>query len=351
VIIRALKSYSTVFSILILLGCVGCGEGDNAEPLERSDSDSGFRVHHNWPSLPDGSTLGAVTAVDLDSHGHVFTFHGFREWVIPFLDQPESEPLILMWNGEDGTLISNWGAGIFRMPHGLSIDVEDNVWVTDVGRNQVLKFSHDGKLLMALGEDGVEGWDNTHFAQPTDVEFGLDGSVYVSDGYVNCRVIRFTPEGEYQFEWGECGDDPGQFNTPHDLAIDRQGKVYVADRENDRIQVFEADGEFIAAWHSDGKWRPYGLSISPTKEELFVVDGGEQPSNFPDRSGVVVLDLSGHQVDKFGRFGNQDGQFMMGHDITVSQEGVVYVVDVMGRRLQRFSQSKNFGETTSSAVP
>ena len=338
-IFRVMKSYSAVVSILMFLGCAGCSPVDNSESADRSNPDVKYTVHHGWPSLPDGRTLGFVTAVELDSHGHIFTFHGFRKWVIPFPDEPESEPLILMWNAEDGTLIDSWGAGTFRMPHGLSIDVEDNVWVTDVARNQVLKFSHDGELLMTLGEDGVEGWDDTHFAKPTDVEFGLDGSVYVSDGYVNCRVIKFTPGGQYQFEWGECGDDLGQFNTPHDLAIDRQGRVYVADRENDRVQVFEPDGEFIAEWHSGKKWRPYGLSISPTKKELFVVDGGEQPSSFPDRSGVVVLNLSGHQIAKFGRFGNQDGQFNMGHDIAVSEDGNVYVVDVIGRRLQRFSQS------------
>lgn len=334
-----MNRYPAVVTILMFLGCMGCSPGDNSESVDRSNPDVNYAVDHDWPSLPDGRILGFITAVELDSHGHIFTFHGFRNWAVPFPEEPDPEASILMWNSEDGTVIASWGAGTFRMPHGLSIDVEDNVWVTDVARNQVLKFSHDGDLLMALGVDGVEGWDDTHFAKPTDVEFGLDGSVYVSDGYVNCRVINFTPDGQYQFEWGECGNAIGQFNTPHDLAIDRQGKVYVADRDNDRVQVFEPDGEFIAEWHSGRKWRPYGLSISPTKEELFVVDGGEQPSNPPDRSGVVVLNLSGDQVAKFGRFGNQDGQFIMGHDITVSLDGRVYVVDVIGRRLQRFSQN------------
>ena len=335
-----MRSYLAVVSILMALGCAGCGAGDTSEPLERSIPDSGYKVDHGWPSLPDGHALGVVRAVDIDSHGHIFAFNSFRDWVIPFPEETESEPLILMWDGKDGSLISSWGAATFRMPHGLSIDADDNVWVTDVARNQVLKFSHDGELLMALGEDGIEGWDDTHFAQPTDVEFGPDGSVYVSDGYVNCRVINFTPDGQYQFEWGECGDANSQFNTPHALTIDHRGRVYVADRENDRVQVFEPGGDFIAAWHSGGKWRPYGLSISPITENLFVIDGGEQPDNYPDRSGVVVLDLSGHEVAKFGRFGNQDGQFMLGHDIAVSSEGIVYVVDVIGRRLQRFSQSK-----------
>ena len=282
-----MKSYSAVVSFLMFLGCAGCNPGDNSESQDRSTSEVKYAVHHGWPSLPDGHILGFVTAVEVDSHGHIFTFHGFRKWVIPFAEEPEPDPSILMWNGEDG----------------------------------------------------VEGWDDTHFAKPTDIEFGPDGSVYVSDGYENCRIVNFTPDGQYQFEWGECGDGVGQFNIPHDLAIDRKGSVYVADRENDRIQVFELDGDFIMEWRSGGEWRPSGLSISPVKEEIFVVDGGEQPADFPDRSSVFVLDLSGHQVAEFGRYGNQDGQFMAGHDITVSPDGFVYVVDIVGRRLQRFSQS------------
>jgi sugar lactone lactonase YvrE len=337
-IYQAEKGYLAAASLLIILGCAACSKDDITESSEQLNSDLNFEVNHGWPSLPAGRTLGLLTAVELDSHGHVFTFHSFRDWQEPFLEQPTSEPLILMWASDDGKLIASWGKDIFLMPHGLSIDHEDNIWVTDVGLNQVMKFSHDGELLLTLGEKRVEGWDETHFAQPTDVEFGPDGTVYVSDGYVNCRVANFLPDGQFRFEWGECGDAPGQFNIPHDLAIDRTGRVYVADRENDRIQVFNSDGEFIAEWPSGGLWRPYGLSISPTENTLFVVDGGEQPAEFPDRSGVVMLDLFGRHVANFGRYGNQDGQFMMGHDITVSHDGSVYVVDVYGRRLQRFFQ-------------
>lgn len=336
---RLRTRYATAAAIMTSFGAAACSPEFTGESPHETEAGPRYEVHHGWPSLPDGRVLGYVTAVDLDSHGHVFTFHGFREWEMPFANQPESEPLILMWGSEDGSLMTSWGAGIFRMPHGLSVDSEDNVWVTDVGLNQVMKFSHDGELLMTLGEAGVEGWDDTHFAQPTDVAFGHDGSVYVSDGYVNCRVAVFSPDGRYRFEWGECGDAPGRFDTPHDLAIDSQGNVYVADRENDRIQVFAAGGAFIGEWRSGGSWRPYGLSISPIEDLMFLVDGGEQPANSPDRSAVVVLDLAGNEIGGFGRFGNQDGQFMMGHDIAVDEDGTAYVVDVIGRRLQRFRRS------------
>lgn len=320
------------------LGCQAAGVRDSQEGASRVVS--GFEVHHGWPVLRSGYALGFVTGVEFDSHGHLFTFQTYREWRVPFPTELEAVPTIHMWDMNDGSLLDSWGADLFRMPHGLSIDADDNIWVTDVGHSQVFKFSHDGELLMSLGEAGVEGADQRHFAQPTDIEFGLDGSVYVSDGYVNSRIVNFSPEGKFRFEWGRFGDGPGQFNIPHDLAVDGDGRVYVADRENDRVQAFEADGEFVSEWRSGGSWRPYGLAISQTLGRIFVVDGGEQPPTFPDRSGVVVLDLSGNFVERFGRFGNQDGQFMMGHDITVTPGGIVYVVDVLGRRVQKFSRTQ-----------
>jgi DNA-binding beta-propeller fold protein YncE len=316
--------------LVFLLHTGACFQAENTYA-----SDLNFEVVNGWPSLPNGHVLGFVTAVDVDNHGHIFTFRSFREWQVPFPADSIQEPTILMWSS-DGTLLKSWGAGLFRMPHGLSIDGDDNIWVTDVALNQVFKFSHDGALEFVLGEAGVEGWDETHFAQPADVEFGSDGTVYVADGYVNCRIVNFSAEGAYRFEWGECGNGTGQFEIPHDLAIDAEGRVYVADRENDRIQLFSSTGRFIEEWRSGGMWRPYGLALSHDQDVLFVVDGGEQPSILPDRSCVVVLDRSGRQIGQFGRFGNQDGQFMMGHDIALGASGTVYVVDVIGQRLQKF---------------
>jgi DNA-binding beta-propeller fold protein YncE len=320
--------------------------------LHAETSDAGklsFEVERGWPSLPNGHVLGFVTAVDVDSHGHIYTFHSFREWQVPFPADPIQEPTILMWSGE-GTLLKSWGAGLFRLPHGLSIDDENNVWVTDVALNQVFKFSHEGELELVLGEAGIEGWDEIHFAQPADVEFGPNGTVYVADGYVNCRIMNFSKDGEYRFEWGECGNGAGQFDIPHDLEIDAEGKVYVADRENDRVQIFSSNGQFIKEWRSGGTWRPYGIALSPDGNSLYIVDGGEQPSELPDRSGVVILDHSGRQIGRFGRFGNQDGQFMMGHDIALGAASEVYVVDVIGQRLQRFLTESMTGAVESDEL-
>jgi peptidylamidoglycolate lyase len=282
---------------------------------------------------------GFISGVDIDSHGHVFSLQTYTEWVVPFRQELEKRPAVQVWEAETGDLLRSWGKNFFRMPHGLSIDTDDNVWVTDIAHHQVFKFTHDGDLLLTLGERGVEGADNAHFAQPTDVEFGPDGSIYVSDGYVNRRVVSFTSEGTYRFQWHAYASGPGDhFDVVHDLAVDAMGRVYVADRENDRIQIFESDGVFLSEWRSRGAWRPYGIDVDPSSEWVFVIDGGEQPYLLPHRSMIVVLDHTGKELQRFGRFGNQDGQFIMGHDIALDQDGNVLAADVLGRRLQRFER-------------
>ncbi len=161
----------------------------------------------NWPILPQGVSMGQTTGVAVDSHNHVFVFHrAKRQWKTPFSDQPIEQDTVFMFDGATGQLKSRWGANLFIMPHGLSVDADDNVWVTDVGSHQVHKLSHDGKLLLSLGEASVKGDDAGHFARPTAVSFGKDGSVYVSDGYLNTRVVKFSASGKYISAWGLKAD-------------------------------------------------------------------------------------------------------------------------------------------------
>lgn len=317
--------------ILVVSACHGSSTRDEEGGLT-------FQVQHGWPVLPAGMILGYVSGVDVDSHGHVFTFHTYTEWEVPFRAGLEKRSAVQMWDPETGELLESWGESFFRMPHGLSIDSSDHVWVTDVAHNQVFKFTHEGDLLLTLGQQGLEGAGSTHFSQPTDVEFGPDGSVYVSDGYINRRVVSFTADGEYRFEWGAQGPEPEDFYVAHDLAVDGRGRVYVADRENDRIQIFKSDGTYVNEWRSEGAWRPYGIDIDPSSGHVYVIDGGAQPYLLPYRSAVVVLDGTGAELQRFGRFGNHDGQFIMGHDIALDRDGNVLVADVLGRRLQRFNR-------------
>lgn len=293
-------------------------------------------VVRGWPALPDGLSLGLCAGVGVDSHNHVFVYHrNGRAWSTPFPTEPIAGPTVSVIDGGTGKLLGSWGAGEFIMPHGLTIDRADNVWLTDVGRHQVFKFTHEGRLLLTLGERGKAGSDQAHFNLPTDVAVLPDGSFYVSDGYRNTRVVKFDAKGHYQFEWGGKGAGPGEFNLPHGVAVDGRGRVYVCDRSNARLQVFDGLGKFIAEWKGPAIGRPYGVSIAPDGHVL-IIDGGDQSAIRPDHSKAVELDADGNIVDTFGPFGTGPGQFQLGHDIAVAPDGSVYVAEGRGGRVQKF---------------
>ena len=306
-----------------------------ASQAELTDKDS-YAVVHGWPELPVGRTLGQATGVGVDSHNHVFVFHrAGREWSDPFPADPIETPAVMVFDGDTGKMLAEWGSNMFVMPHGLSVDAENNVWMTDVGRHQVFKFSHDGDLLLTLGENRVAGADSEHFNLPTDVAVLSDGSFYVSDGYANTRIVKFSPQGKFQFQWGEAGSSEGRFDLPHGIAVDGESRVYVADRSNARVQVFDREGSFLAQWKSTEIGRPYAVAIGPD-EKAYIVDGGDQPPGPPDRSRAMRMSLNGDVETTFGRYGNYDGQFQLGHDIAVAADGAVYVVDAWGMRVQKF---------------
>ena len=300
---------------------------------------TGYQVVPNWPVLPAGLALGLCAGVGVDSHDNVFVFHrNGRVWKTPFPDQPIEKPTVSVIDGRSGKLLASWGANEFIMPHGLTLDREDNVWLTDVGRHQVFKCTHEGRLLLTLGERGKTGADKEHFNLPTDVAVLPDGSFYVSDGYRNTRVVKFDAAGHYQFEWGGKGIGPGQFNLPHGVAVDGRGRVLVCDRTNARLQVFDAVGKYITEWKGPQIGRPYGVSIA-ANGHIFVVDGGDQSASLRDHSKAVELDAEGTVVDSFGSWGKGPGQFQLGHDIAVAHDGSVYVAEGKGQRVQKFVRS------------
>jgi peptidylamidoglycolate lyase len=278
----------------------------------------------DWPDLPTRQSLGLCAGVGVDSNNRVFVFHrNERPWSTPFPAEPIAQPTVAMFDGGTGKLLAAWGDGEFIMPHGLTVDRDDNLWLTDVGRHQVFKYSHDGHLMLTLGERGKPGADQTHFNLPTDVAPLPDGSFYASDGYRNTRVVKFDAAGRYQFEWGGKGTEPGQFNLPHGIASDSQGRVFVCDRSNKRLQVFDPAGKFLAQWKGPGIGRPYGVSIA-ADGHIFVVNG-ESPSNASE------LDSEGHVLATFG-------SFELGHDIAVAPDGSVYVAEGQGKRVQKFTR-------------
>jgi len=321
---------------VLAIALAGCQPNDATKQNPVAAGPGAYGVVHGWPVLPEGRILGQATGVGVDSHNHVFVFHrAGREWTDPFPEGPIQTATVIVFDGTTGAPVAEWGQNHFVMPHGLSIDGGDNVWVTDVGQHQVFKFSHDGELLLSLGTARVPGADSAHFNLPTDVAVLPDGGFYVSDGYQNTRVARFSASGAFLFQWGTKGAGPGQFDLPHGVALDTAGRVYVADRSNARVQVFGPQGKFISEWKDTTTGRPYAVAIGP-EAKAYVIDGGDQPAAPPDRSRATRLALDGTIEVSFGRFGNYDGQFRLGHDIAVGRDGAVYVVDAWGMRVQKF---------------
>ena len=258
----------------------------------QSDGSERYSVVHGWPQLPSGFVLGQVSGVAVDSHNHVFVFHRAENSWASDKSHAIASPTVLCFDGASGKLLFSWGENRFLEPHGLRVDRHDNVWLTDRALQQVFEFTHEGKLILTIGTERSAGVDATHFNLPTDIGFDSGGDVYVSDGYGNNRVAKFSAEGKFLLDWGRKGDGPGEFNLPHSVAVDAQGRVYVADRSNSRIQVFDGNGRFVTMWKSEELGRPWSVTIGPDNL-LYVVDGGDLKPGPPDRGRLLKLDLAG----------------------------------------------------------
>jgi peptidylamidoglycolate lyase len=315
-------------------------------PDARSQQVNAYQVDHTWPRLAPGYRLGETAGVAVTSRDEVLIFHRADRTWIPG-EGPIERPTILRI-GADGAIMDSLGAGLFLNPHAIAVDHEDNIWATDNNLHQVFKLSPTGELLLVVGEAGVRGDDGRHFNGVTDVAVARDGSFYVSDGYGNNRVAKFSPTGEFLFSWGEQGAGPGQFRLPHGITLDAQGRVYVADRSNVRIQVFEADGTYITEWSGEALGRPWGVEVGPDGF-LYVADGGDywstrhyqsaRPDTLPlDRSRIHRLDLNGRILDTFGSYGRFAGQMIWAHDVAVDSRGNVFVGDIRGMRAQKFAR-------------
>jgi DNA-binding beta-propeller fold protein YncE len=262
-----------------------------------------------WFRTPDGVELGPVSAVADDGAGNVYVLHRGKKPVLIF--------------DRAGKFLRAWDDPPLVTGHGLRIDADRTVWITDIGCHQVFKFSPDGKVLLTLGQRNKPGDGPDQFNKPTDVAFAADG-FYLSDGYGNSRVLKFTYDGKLVRMWGKKGTEPGQFNLPHCIVTDAKGRVFVGDRENSRIQVFDADGTFLTQWKESGA--PYGLYRAGGR--FFVADGRLHM--------VTVLDADGKRVGRFGEKGKGPGQFNLPHMLCVDGAGAVYVAEVDGKRVQKF---------------
>ena len=310
----------------------GCGD----EGIAPAPEPASFHVLSGWPRIPEGTVLGQVSGVGIDSAGDVlFLRRAERDWVgATLLTNPILVPTVMRFDAATGELRAAIGAGLLAMPHGLSVDKHNHLWVTDVALHQVFELDANGALLRTFGERGVSGDDSSHFFMPTDVAIADDGSFFVSDGYGNARIVKFGADGHFELAWGEHGSLPGQFSVPHAIALGPDGNLYVADRGNARVQIFDTQGGLQGIWQSEALGRPWSIAFDD-RGHAFVVDGGDQKP--PGRARVIEVGANGETVTSFGSYGTEDGQFIDPHDIAVGHDGAVYVVEVgLGRRGQKF---------------
>ena len=315
----------------------GCARVKGEAPRARS-----FEEIKDWPKLPAGVQLGECAGVAVDANGHVFIFHRPGRGFDPNATEKLTEPAVLEVDGESGALINAWGANTFLVPHGITIDGSNNVFLTDVGLQQVFEFSHDGKLLLALGEPRVGGWDGTHFNQPTDIAIRPDGTFYVSDGYVNSRVAIFDRSGKELREWGRKGSGAGEFSNPHGLTfVPGSSDVLVADRENSRLQLFDANGAFKRQWT--------GAKDEVTTGRVFAVAADGAGNDYvairradydTQHTGVVKLDRDWKIVASVGFDQPGDPVFNAVHDLALGRDGSIYVAETRTKRVVKLRPTK-----------
>lgn len=294
-----------------------------------------YRACDRWQQLPDGWNLVEVAGVATDAAGNVFVFNRGEHPVIVFDRQ--------------GRFLRSWGEGKFTRPHGITIGPDDAVYCVDDADHTVRKYSSEGRLLLTLGTSGRRSdtgattvdYRTIHqagppFNLPTNVAIAPNGEMYVADGYGNARVHRFAPDGRLLASWGTPGSGAGEFHVPHGIAVDADGTVYVADRENSRVQRFTSAGTFIDQWTDVA--RPCevfidahgNVCVAELGYRAGMFPGNEPPPGNPTGGRTSVFDADGRLQARWGGGDNpcQAGDFFAPHDVWVDPFGDVYVGEV-----------------------
>jgi peptidylamidoglycolate lyase len=313
------------------------------QPLKQgtgTDTLTRYELVKGWPHLPEQFHLGNPAGIGIDTDQNLIVFHrAGRTWPwFGMQDEFIHDKTLLILDKDSGTIIDNWGQDLFIMPHGLTVDRHNNIWVTDVGLHQVFKFSHNGELLMDLGEASVPGNDSMHFNRPTDVAIATDGSIYVSDGYENSRVVKFDSTGKYLGQWGTHGSGAGQFRVPHGLDLDNKGNVYVADRENNRVEIFSPEGRLLNTWTDKSYANMNAIEYNRYDGSLVATDDYSFLKMRHRGSDIFVFDSAGVVRSRFGRSGDIDLQPGWYHDITTDIDGNIYVGDILNNKILKFKK-------------
>ena len=369
--------YALVASVPVLLS--GCADSGPMESASESAAESGSSamamaagnaitgeglpnpapvVTSNWGDLPEGREWGSTAGIDIDpTDGQIWAYErcgagNFGAGAPITCDSNPVDP-IFKFDRNTGEVLANFGGGIMQTPHGIHADAEGNVWVTDFAGNadgtkghQVHKFSADGELLMSLGTAGQTGNDSSHFNQPNDVIVGPDGSIYVSDGHsgqgmtsnqaieegreagLTARIMKFSPDGTFIKEWGQIGVEHGEFRTPHAMEFDSQGRLWVADRGNHRLEIFDQEGNYLESRYMYG--RISGIFITDD-DMVYAIDSESGPTNHPNwRNGVRIGPLDEDRITAFiDSFERPDRiyQGAAGEGVAVDADGNVYAAE------------------------
>ena len=335
---KTILNMKLLFALLIMTSILFCQSKTTSEPNQVS-----YELVNGWPELSKGYILSQPTGIGIDKDDHIFIFHrAGRKWTTPFPDSLISQNTVLELDNESGKIINSWGANYFIMPHGLTVDKQNNIWLTDVGLHQIFKFSHEGKLLMKLGVAKVPGNDPLHFNLPTDIAVADDGSFYVSDGYGNSRVVKFSSTGKYIKAWGTYGNKAGEFIIPHGIAIDKNNTIYVADRQNNRIQLFDTSGNFIKELKNDVHVEQLPSIAIDKADHLFAID--YDPTKKMDStvkgSTIFAFDSSQRAKTHFGATGSANRASCWFHDLALDSKGNIYVGDIIGLKVLKFKPKK-----------
>ena len=318
----------------------------------------------DYPHLPDGMNFGEVPGVALNSQGHVFVFSRSNSATGPAFGAAAAQ---LFEFDQNGNYVREIGKGLYAWSeaHSVRIDKNDNIWAIDKGSNMIVKFNPQGRVVWVFGRrpeaaDGAEPLGHPNpplppvdglFRQPTDVAWDSQGNIYITDGYVNSRVAKIDKNGDWVKSWGSKGTGPGQFNLPHSIAIDLQDNIYVGDRSNRRIQVFDTDGNFKRMFSIDVPPDPTSRAVNgatPTGDRLkqaigapnsmCITPGPNQvlfvgESTYPGRIFKVALD--GKVLGVIGRSGRNLGQFSGAHALACPSEHEIYGAETSNWRVQK----------------
>ena len=281
-----------------------------------------YRVVENWAKLPDGWEFRDVAAVAVDSKDHVYVFNRGQHPMMVF--------------DREGNFLRSWGEGLFGRAHGIHVDSDDTLYCTDDGDHTVRKMTLEGKVLMTIGVPDKPSpfVSGEPFNRCTHTALSPKGDIYVSDGYGNARVHKFSPAGKLLSSWGESGTGPGQFNIAHNIATDDDGWVYVADRENHRVQVFDGSGRYETQWNN--LHRPCGLYCCRGKTPTFVIGelGPGMPVNLKAPNlgpRLSIVDAKGTLISRLGGTngpGLEPGKFIAPHGLALDARGDIYVGEV-----------------------